>query len=241
MNINVCLTLFILTSYPAKAQVQISTLTDKNDHSFPLIHAKNTTIANNINRYLQSNILSNEKMETSPTKIFENSKYINTDSNQQAGYTGLNYKVAVNNAQILSLSFDIESMGAHPEHYKEYYNFNLHTGNLIAAKDLFTTAGLNYLRKFLSNERNSRINQFISEEYSKSEDSTLIKDTYKECNEKADENNISIAAYEIVFYKEYCFPHVARPYDTDLDVVCKIKQLEKYLTEPGKKLLLLKK
>lgn len=241
MNINVFLILLILTCYSAKAQVQISNLTDKHDHSFPLVHTQQATIANKINRYLQSEILSNEKMETSPQKVFENSKYIYTDSMQQSGYTSINYKVEVNNAQVLSLSFDIESMGAYPEHYKEYYNFNLQTGNLIVAKDLFTPAGLNYLRKFLSNERKRRIDQFLGGEYPNPEDSIFIKSTYKECNQQADENNISITSYEIVFYKEYCFPHAARSYDTDLNVVCRIKQLEKYLTEPGKKLLLLKK
>lgn len=240
MNINRCFILLLLTCSTAKAQVQITTLTDKNDHSFPLIHAKNANIANNINRYLQNEILSNEKMETSPKKIFENSKYIYNDSIKQSGYSWIKYKVALNNARVLSLSFEMESTGAYSESYDKYYNFNLQTGKLIVAKDLFTSAGLNYLRKFLSNERNKRVREFLSGEYPLSEDSTLIKDTYNECTQKAELNNISIKAYVIIFCKEDCFPHAARPYDTDLNVVCKIKQLEKYLTEPGKKLLLKK-
>lgn len=237
MNINVYFILLSLTFCTANAQVQISTITDKHDHSFPLIHSKNATIANNINSYLQSQILSNKKIETSPNKIFERSKHIYSDSIQQSGYSWIKYKVEANNSRVLSLSFLMESTGAYSEYYNKYYNFNLQTGKLIVAKDLFTPAGLNYLRKFLSNKRKRRINKFISEEYPHSEDSTLLKDTYNKCNQKADENNISITSYEIVFYKEYCFPHAARPYDTDLTIVCKIKQLEKYLTEPGKKLL----
>lgn len=237
MNKSLCIILASLTCYTVNAQVQITTLTDKNDHLFPLVYSKNTAIAKNINSYLQSDLLSNEKIETSPHTVFENAKYISTDSNQQAGYTSISYKVEMNNAQVLSLSFDIETMGAYPDHYNKYYNFNLQTGKLIVAKELFTSAGLNYLKKFLSNERKRRINQFLSGKYPLSEDSTFIIDTYKECNRHADLNNLSITAYEIVFYKEYCFPHVARSYDTDLNVTCKIKQLEKYLTVPGKKLL----
>jgi hypothetical protein len=239
MNKYIYFILLSLSCYTANAQVKITTITDKKDHSFPLIHSKNATIANKINSYLQGQILSNKKIETSVNKVFEHSKYIYTDSIQQPGYSWIKYKVEANNSRVLSLTFLLESTGAYSEYYNEYYNFNLQTGKLIVAKDLFTPAGLNYIRKFISNERKRRINQFISEEYPHVEDSSYLKDMYNNCNQKTDENNFSITADGIVFCKEYCFPHADRPYDTDLNIVCRIPQLEKYLTEPGKKLLLL--
>lgn len=41
-----------------------------------------------------------------------------------------------------------------------------------------------------------------------------------------------------MFYKKHCFPHHSLPYETDLNIAIPIKQLEKYLTDYGKKLLL---
>jgi hypothetical protein len=241
MNVNIFLAIFTLSFYTANAQVQITTLNDKHNHSFPLICSKNKSIANNINGYLQNKILTNERIETSTDKIFENSKYINEDTIQQSGYQSIDYKVEMNNYQILSLCFKIESTGAYTSYYDEYYSFNLETGKMIVAKDLFTTAGLNYLRKYLVRERKNRIDKFIKEELPPIEDSAYVIERYENCNQEADENNIYITSRGVVFYKEYCFPHSQRPFDTDLDIIFKIKQLEKYLTESGKKLLLLKK
>jgi hypothetical protein len=240
MNINIFFILFTLAFYTANAQVQVSTIEDKHNHTFPLIRSKNATVAQKINSYLQNQILQNEKVETDPGRIFENSKYINEDTIQQSGYESIHYKIERNNAQILSLSFSFESTGAYTSYYNGYYSFNLQTGKLIDAKDLFTTTGLHYLKQFLPRERKKRIDQFIKEESPNAEDSAFLIERYSYCNQQADENNVFITSSSIVFYKEYCFPQAWRPYDTNLDIAFTITQLEKYLTYPGKKLLLKK-
>jgi hypothetical protein len=80
----------------------------------------------------------------------------------------------------------------------------------------------------------------MSGEYENKEDSVWVKETFTECNQNASENNFLITKAEIVFYKENCFPHAARPYDTNLDIKFNYKQLKKYLTAEGRRLLLQK-
>ena len=238
MKMNHCFILITLFFHTANAQVQVSTINDKHDHSFPFIRSKNATVTKKINSYLQNQILQNEKVETSPDKIFENSKFIHKDTIQQSGYESIHYKVERNNAQVLSLSFTFESTGAYTSFYNEYYSFNLQTGKLINAKDLFTSAGVNYLKQFLTRERKKRMDQSVKGEVPNAKDSAFIIERYSHCNQEANENNIFITPNGIVFYKADCFPHAWQAYDINLDIEFTIKQLEKYLTDSGKKLLL---
>jgi hypothetical protein len=54
-------------------------------------------------------------------------------------------------------------------------------------------------------------------------------------------NNFPVKMNSIVFWKDYCFPHVVRPYDTDLDVEISYTEMTKYLSEEAKKILFQKK
>jgi hypothetical protein len=139
----------------------------------------------------------------------------------------------VNNFRVLSLEFDFETMGAYPEMNVRYYNFDILNGNVITVKDLFTSKGLNFLKKYLVKERQKRIDQFIKEDYSNG-DTVYIRDTYAECNSSADEENVLIKKSSILFYKDHCFPHVARPFDDNLDIDMPLKELENYFTDFAK-------
>jgi hypothetical protein len=54
------------------------------------------------------------------------------------------------------------------------------------------------------------------------------------------EENIFISKEGITFYKGGCFPHAWRPYDADLDIVFSNKEIEKYLSDFGKRILFTK-
>jgi hypothetical protein len=212
-------------------------------YSFPLVHSSNKSAEQKINYYLQSKILDNDTILTDTNKVFEKARYINQDSISQSGYSEISYDIEINNSRVLSLTFQMESTGAYSENYPEYYNFNTQTGNLILAKDIFTPDGIIEIKKILIRERKKRITQWVKEmdtTYNIREDSGWIHETFAECNAGADENNLLIKRKSISFCKEYCFPHVARPYDTDLDVELMYIKIEKYLSDTGKRLLILK-
>jgi hypothetical protein len=242
--------LFSLLSFSIEAQVKVTSIQLRGSnsswlsYSFPLIQHSNKIVAKKINSYLQKEILDNSRIETEVNKIFENCRYINNDSIHQSGYSEINFSVEVNNSRLLSITFQMESTGAYSENYPLYYNFDLQTGDIIDIKKLFSATSIAQIKKGLIDERKKRIEDAIKEirqNYSDSafrEDSSWIYETYAECNKETEEQNILIKKNSILFYKEYCFPHVARPFDTDLDIELSFLNLQRYFTLSTKSLLL---
>jgi hypothetical protein len=210
-------------------------------YSFPLVHCSNKQAEQKINYYLQNKTLDNETILTDTNTVFRRSRYISQDSVYQSGYSEISFTVEVNNSRILSLVFQLESTGAYSTDFPAYYNFNGQTGAALSAKDLFTPAGIVEIKKLLIKERKKRIVQWMKEmdtTYNIKEEYEEINETFRQCNSEADENNFLVKSKSILFCKEYCFPHVSRPYDTDLDVEMTYKMINKYLSNNGKRLLL---
>jgi hypothetical protein len=205
--------------------------------AFPLIHSPKTNIAQQINSTLQSRILENPGIQTDSHKAFANAKYIVSKHSIQSGYTDIRYRVLVNNPRVLSLAFELETMGAYPDSYRDYLSFDLQTGTLITAPHLFSVEGCTYLRKYLVAEREKRIKKYQASVKPEAEDAAALEQMYAECNQYPDENNLMILTGNILFFKASCVPHAWAPYDTNLDIVISIKQLEAYLTDTGKALL----
>lgn len=236
----ICSLLFFTTTH---SQVTISTI--KNPSTgygsnlvFPYVKSANPKTAKTINAYLQTKMLDNSTVITNPHRIFFNRQYINTDTLSQAGYSDLSYKVLMNTARVLSIKFDVEATGAYSHYYNEYYSFNTETGKAITAAAIFNAEGLKYLRKHLVKERKRLYEKFIKEEYQDNKDFAEIIESYVNCNKSADVDQIFVLPKSIMFYKEHCFPHHSQPYETDLNITIPVRQLEKYLTDYGKKLLL---
>lgn len=214
-------------------------------YSFPFIESNNQQAANNINKCLQDDLLSNDSVISDPTKIFMNCRFTKDDGTFESGLLNIDYVIELNTSKVLSISFGVESMGIHPDSYKEYYTFNAIDGSIIGAKDLFTSVGLDTIKKKLFSEREGKIKNRIKELTSdksypiNKEDSAFIQETLKECNEEIEEDNFIIRKNSIVFCKSNCFPHFARPYEANLDVEISLKWLTKYLSKNGRSLLLL--
>jgi hypothetical protein len=228
-----------------KTQSQVTISTIKNPSTgygsnlvFPYIKSANPKAAKTINAFLQAKMLDNSTVITNPHKIFFNRQYINTDTLSQSGYSGLSYKVAMNTSRVLSLKFDVELTGAYTYYNNEYQSFDTQTGKAVTATAIFNTDGLKYLRKYLVKERKRLYEKFIKEECRDYKDTAEIREAYINCNKSADVDHIFVLPKSIMFYKERCFPHRSLPYETDLNIDIPVKQLEKYLTEYGKQLLL---
>ena len=212
--------------------------------SFPLIHSTNVQVANKINGYLQKELLENETILTNAKSIFEKSRFISgDDSLWRSGYTSMDYGIEVSNTRVLSLSFQFETMGAYPESYQSYYSFQVQTGAHISAKDLFTPGAITELKKTIIKRRQKLIDEWMKEVDTTAEmkdDREYIKETLSNCNEEADEDNFIIEQNSIVFVKDHCFPHMARPYDIGLNIEMFFVKIERLLSTNGKNLLLQK-
>jgi hypothetical protein len=213
---------------------------------FPVFISNNKVVDKKINEQLQEEILSTTTTKTPEKKIFDEIKFIESnDSVGQSGYTDMSYTIEINNANILSIFFEIESMGAYPEYYKEYFCFDSKSGELLTARTLFTEEGLSEIKKILIEERSKKIKERISEikaddEKQFAEDSVFIFETFTECNEEANEKDFFISKENIIFYKEDCFPHAWRSYGAGLDIVFSNNEVEKYLSDHGKRILFTK-
>lgn len=241
----------LLLQFAASAQFKVRKLNGGSDPKkprliFPVFMSNNKVVDKKINDYLQEEILSTTITRTPEKKIFNEIKFIESnDSIGQSGYTDMSYTIEINNACILSIFFEIESMGAYPEYYKVYFGFNSKTGELLTPKVFFTEVGLTEIKKILIRERNKRIKERISEikaddEKQFTEDSVFIFETFTECNKEANEKDFFISKESINFYKEDCFPHAWQSYGAGLDVIFSNKEIEKYLSDFGKRILFTK-
>jgi hypothetical protein len=241
--------LLLLFSLPGLAQYKIRELKRRGDKDFvfPVFSGTNKTAAKKINELLQIVFFETTTPKTPEKKLFDEHRFISEDSIFQSGYTytSISYKVELNTPKILSVVFEVEAMGAYPTHYQQYFSFDSRNGNIYSPQSIFTENGIAIIKKTLIDKRNEEISETI-EELSVDDplrfiaDSTFIFERFESCNEEAEEKNMFIKKGKILFYKHDCFPHAWRPYETNLDIVFTFKEVKKYLSDFGKKLLFTK-
>lgn len=238
--------LFLFTSvcFSQYRHREIKNKQDK-DFVFPVFISENKVAAKKINDYLQTEFFETTISKTPENKLFDKRRYISNNSISQSGYTSMSYHIEINNSKILSVTFEIEGMGAYPTYYQRYFNFNSKNGEPISAKDIFTKEGIGQIKKILIEERDKKIKERINEirrddEKLFAEDSAFIFETFAKCNKEANEKYFFISKENIIFYKENCFPHAWQAYGADLDITFSNKELEKYLTDLGKRILFTK-
>ena len=239
--------LCFLLSASTLAQYKVREIKCQEDKDlvFPVFLSTDKAVSKKINEVLQRDFFETTIYQIAEAKLFDESRFFYNDSNSQSGYTSISYKIELNDHKILSVKFEVESMGAYPTYYQRYFSFNARTGNVISPDSLFTPKGVNTLRRYLIEKRKEEIGRWINELQSDGGsgfkgDSSFIFETFKECNQNADEKNIFIEKGKILFYKEDCFPHAWMPLNTDLNVQVTNRELEKYFSPFGRKLLLTK-
>lgn len=239
--------LFFLFSLPGLTQFKYREIKHSKDKDlvFPVFTNANKAVAKHINEFLQMDFFGMTIYRIGEHKLFDDSRYISEDSIHQGGYTSISYTIELDNSKILSVLFEVEGMGAYPTYHKRYFSFDSKTGKPISADTLFTNKGLQAVKELLIRRRNEEIKNWIGELSRDSltnypEDSSFIAEKFAECNAEAGEKKMFITNDKILFYNEGCFPHAWGPYETNLDIEFTQKELEKYLSGLGKKLLFTK-
>lgn len=236
----------LLLQHTVNAQVDIIPLHHHSDgrrtHSFPLIKAPDRTIADKINATLQSEILNDDEVITDTARLFEKTMYISTGPNARPGLSAIDFDVKLNTPFVLTIIFTLEGTGAYTSYSTKYFTFDTKTGELLSIKNFMNATGVEVIGRRLIKEREKRIADWKDEmkkDYpGYKEDAAMINEAFNKCNSEAEVNNFFIEKDSILFYKEPCFPHAARPYDTNLDIRISFKELSKYFTEAGEKRLL---
>ena len=241
------LLIFFVFASACLAQFRYRTIRCKQDSSlkFPILVGKNRTATKKINEYLQMDFFETTTSKTPEAKLFEDLRFIDDDVKRQTGYTSISHQIESNTTKLFSIVFEIEGMGAYPTAYKKYYNFNPVNGELLTADSVFTSEGIETIKKILMERRDRDIDEWIkslkeASENTFNEDSSFIVEKFADCNSSAHENNMYIGKEKIRFYKDDCFPHAWGPYEANLDIEFTFKELEKYLSAFGKKILFTK-
>jgi len=239
--------LFFLFALTCSAQYRFREIKCKQDKDlvFPVFISDNKTAAKRVNDFLQMEFFETTTSQTPEAKLFDKDRFISNDTLSQTGYTSISYRIELNNPKLFSVIFEVEAMGAYPTYYQRYFNFNSRNGAVISTDSFFTPEGIVFIRNVLIEKRREVIRKSIEELKADDssrflEDSTFIFETFESCNEESEEKNMFIEKEKILFYKYNCFPHAWGPYETDLDLEFSYKELEKYLSDFGKRILFTK-
>jgi len=143
----------------------------------------------------------------------------------------------------MSVQIDFEYMGAYPSSTFKYFNFNAQNGEPIFVEDLFTTTGLESLKKKINTERLTLIKAYI-EEIKKEKTEQLIDDLdsilerLQECIQYDILDGFILVKKKMVFHRSNCFPHVLQSYMPDLDIALTFAQVSNWMNDFGKKALM---
>ncbi|GEN75962.1 hypothetical protein CHA01nite_17020 [Chryseobacterium hagamense] len=228
--------MFLLISGLGFSQQQNVKITDlpprSEDFVFPFVsYPQNPKAAEKINRYLQV-----DQLEYIPGSAGNPSERVSSGKTSYSNYVYFyNWEKLPAPENILSIALDGEASGAYPEGFEIWKNFDLRTGNLINAKDLFQPDAVKTIEGMIRKKVRKEIDDFLKDLKSQKDSSKEMKDQmaiYEDCF--TDYTLGSIQYYftkdKIKFIAERCSNHAMRALD-ELDtheVDFTYKELEKY-------------
>ncbi|WP_312389010.1 hypothetical protein [Chryseobacterium sp.] len=229
-------------SLSQQKNVTIKNLAPKmEDFNFPLVsYSQNPRIENKINTFLQV-----EQLEHIPGAEENPSKLVLSGKTSYSNYVYFYSWEKMDTPQnILSIAIDGEASGAYPEGFSIWKNFDLRTGNLINAKDLFQSNSIKTVENLIQKKVKKEINDFLVQLKSDKNPSEEVKDQisiYEECytDYKLESIRYYFGKDKIRFIAGRCSNHAMRALDELGDHVVDIpyKDLDKYWSSYAKNLL----
>ncbi|WP_326980903.1 hypothetical protein VUJ46_11330 [Chryseobacterium sp. MYb264] len=236
---------FLLISglgFSQQKNVTIKNLPPKmEDFNFPLVsYSQNPRIENKINTFLQV-----DQLEYIPGSGESPSKLVLSGKTSYSNYVYFySWEKMETPQNILSIAIDGEATGAYPEGFSIWKNFDLRTGNLINAKDLFQPDSRKLIENLIQKSVKKEINDFLVELKSEKDPSSEVADQisiYEECytNYKLESIRYYFGKDKLRFIAGRCSNHAMRALDELGDHVVDIpyKDLDTYWSSYAKNLL----
>ncbi|WP_211461495.1 hypothetical protein [Collimonas silvisoli] len=126
-----------------------------NQIMMPFVTMTNQKVAAKINDYLfngQFGVLAPRQ----PGKVFSAADGVAID-----GMASQEFSVSRNDGRILTIAFENEGCGAYCENYQTYYSFDIKTGRMLDADDVFTASGMRALERRMVKERQSQYRELL--------------------------------------------------------------------------------
>lgn len=229
-------------SFSQQKNLKITDLQPKSeDFAFPKVsYTEKPLVENKINTYLQVN-----ELEYIPGSEGSPSQFVSSGKTSYFNYVYFySWEKLETPKNILSIAINGEASGAYPEGFDIWKNFDLRTGNLINAKDLFQPNSIKTVENLIQKSIKKEVNDFLTELKSEKNPSEEVLDQiaiYEGCftDFTLDGVEYYFAKNKIRFIAGRCSNHAMRALD-ELDshvVEFPYKDLEKYWSSYAKNLL----
>jgi len=229
-------------SFSQQKNLKITDLKPKTEDTvFPLVsYAENPEVENKINTFLQVN-----QLEHIPGTEGNPFKLVSTGKTSYSNYVYFySWKKLETPKNILSIALEGEASGAYPEGFSIWKNFDLRTGNVINAKDLFQPNSIKTVESLIQKSVKKEVDDFLTELKSEKNPSEEVLDQiamYEECftGFTLDGIEYHFAKDKIRFIAGRCSNHAMRALD-ELDshvVEFPYQELKKYWSSYAENLL----
>ncbi|MGO4709211.1 hypothetical protein AB4Y90_08850 [Chryseobacterium sp. 2TAF14] len=148
-------------SFSQQKNLKITDLPPKSeDFTFPKVsYPEKPLIENKINTFLQVN-----QLEYIPGSKISPSQLVSTGKTSYFNYVYFyGWEKLETPKNILSIAINGEASGAYPEGFDIWKNFDLRTGNLINAKDLFQPNSIKTVENLIQKTIKKKVNDFLTE------------------------------------------------------------------------------
>ncbi|WP_265429568.1 hypothetical protein [Chryseobacterium sp. YIM B08800] len=229
-------------SFSQQKNLKITDLQPKSeDFAFPKVsYAEKPLVENKINTFLQVN-----QLEYIPGSVGSPSKLVSTGKTSYSNYVYFySWEKLETPKNILSIAINGEASGAYPEGFDIWKNFDLRTGNVINAKDLFQPNSIKTVEGLIQKNIKKEVNDFLAALKSEKNPSEEVLDQiaiYEDCftNFTLDGIEYYFAKDKIRFIAGRCSNHAMRALDELGSHVVEFpyQDLEKYWSSYAKNLL----
>ncbi|AZB27901.1 hypothetical protein [Chryseobacterium balustinum] len=229
-------------SFSQQKNLKITDLQPKSeDFNFPTVsYAEKPLVENKINTFLQV-----DQLEYIPGSDVSPSKLVSSGKTSYSNYVYFyGWEKLETPKNILSIAISGEASGAYPEGFDIWKSFDLRTGNLINAKDLFQLNTIKTVENLIQKSVRKEVNDFLVALKSEKNPSEEVVDQiamYEGCFTDFTLDGIEyyFAKDKIRFIAGRCSNHAMRALDELGSHVVEFpyKNLEKYWSSYAKNLL----
>ncbi|MFN2454589.1 MAG: hypothetical protein ABR577_10255 [Pyrinomonadaceae bacterium] len=157
---------------------------------------------------------------------------------EDAWLTSFDYTVNYNKNFILDLTFKQEGVGAYPDEQTKHFAFNLNSGEIIKAKDVFKQTSLELLAGIVNDKLQAEVRRIIKESEQSSEFSAEEKKQLPEefKGVKFEVNNLddfSVGDKGITFLYDAGFPHAIKAIQPEGRYLFSYAELAPHIKQSG--------
>ncbi|MGZ3865320.1 MAG: hypothetical protein ACXVC6_06660 [Bacteroidia bacterium] len=188
---------------------------------FPEIILPDTAIAEKINKRLTVQMISYYTID----ELKEYKENFKKDS-ILFGLTAAGYEITYNENCLLSLTINMETMGAYPSGYSVYRNFDINTGDSISLEKMLDETKINDLIKLCDDTLQNRIER-CRKEYA--DQDFIVEQLTGQQFTRKNLVNFYVTQTHVVLVYNFGFPHVIQGTEPDGFIKIARKDFRKYL------------